>query len=160
MNCPPEVRLARPDDEADLMAMLRARHEEDGIGSFSDTMARISVQRGLRREYSYIGVIRNAKTIEASVGLFVTTPWDSQDPMLVDQWAYVSPNYRRSTHAKNLIQFAKWASQKLGVPLFMTKIKNEQTSGMAKLYARQLPECGSLFIYDPKAMVDPSRTIM
>jgi hypothetical protein len=155
MICPPDVRLARPEDEPALMAMLEARHQEDGIGTFSIAKSRMAIKKGLMRDYGYIGVIRNAKTIEASIGLFVTTPWDSEDPILTDSWAYVRPEFRRSTNAKNLIEFAKWASTQLGVPLFMTKVKNEQTSGMTRLYARQLPECGSLFLYDPNAPVIP-----
>lgn len=149
--CPQEVRLAKPEDEQALMAMLELRHTEDGLGKFDPSMARLSVRRGLMRDYGYIGVIRSASGIEASVGLFVTTPWDSSDFLLTDQWNFVSLPYRRSTHAKNLIQFSKWASHQLGLPLLMSKIKNDQTAGMARLYSRQLPECGALFLYDPKA---------
>lgn len=149
--CPKEVRLAKPDDEPALMGLLELRHKEDGLGRFDPAMAALSVRRGLMRDFGYIGVIRGARAIEASIGLFVTTPWDSSDPLLVDSWNFVDPAHRKSSHAKSLLCFGKWAAHQLGLPLLMSKLRNDQTAGMARLYARQLPEAGALFLYDPKA---------
>jgi hypothetical protein len=150
MELPSDVRLAIAGDEDKIVDMLALRHEEDGLGKFSEARTRISVRRGINRDCGYIGVIRHGRTIQASIGLFVSTPWDSEDPLLAEQWNFVHPDHRRSTHAKNLILFAKWASFKLGVPLLMSKFKNEQTAGLAKLYARQLNESGALYLYRPE----------
>ena len=148
---PAEVTLAMPEDEEALMALLRLRHVEEGIGAFDDDAARATVRRGILRDWAYVGVIRERGILAASIGIFVGGFWYSQEPHLTDFWNFVMPDYRRSTHAKNLLMFAKWVSDKLEKPLVMAKVQNEQTSQLLKLYERQLPKSGTLFVYNMPA---------
>ena len=130
------------------MAMLRLRHNEDGIGSFDEIAVRATVRRGIYRDWSYVGVIRENKRLVASVGLFVGGFWYSDEWHITDFWNFVMPEYRKSTHAKNLLLFSKWVSDQLGKPLVMAKIENCETAQLVKLYERQLPKSGGLFIYN------------
>ena len=146
--CPTNVTLAAPADESALMDLLRLRHEEDGIGSFDEIAVRAAVRQGIMRNWSYVGVIRENKELVASIGLFIGGFWYSSDSHLMDYWNFVAPSHRKSTYAKNLLLFAKWVSDELGRPLVMAKIENAATVQMVKLYERQLPRSGSLFVYN------------
>ena len=130
------------------MTMLRLRHSEDGIGSFDEDEVRTTVRRGILRDWAYVGVIRDHGVLAASIGLFVGGFWYSKDSHLTDFWNFVMPDYRRSTHAKHLLMFAKWVSDELNKPLVMAKIDNDRTAQLIKLYERQLPRSGGLFVYN------------
>lgn len=135
------------------MALLRLRHREDGIGSFDEEEVRLTVRRGIMRDYAYVGVIRDGGVLTASIGLFLGGFWYSRESHLTDFWNFVAPGFRRTTHAKNLLLFAKWVSDQLGRPLVMAKIQNDETAQLLKLYERQLPKSGALFVYGIPAKV-------
>lgn len=141
--------MAVEGDKEALLDLLRLKHDEDGIGSFDRSKVMLSIERGTVRFRAMIGVVRGRIGIEASIGLFMGSPWDSSDDHLTDRWMFVHPDYRRSEHAKNLLIFAKRAAIELGFPLVMTTMLNETTANKAKLYERQLPRAGELFVYNP-----------
>src|SRR4051812_47010575 len=124
-----EIRLAIPGDERELLALLKEMHSESGFGDFSEAKAATAIELGLRRELAIIGVMRNsARHLEASIGLFLTCPAFSSDAYLTDMWCYVKPAYRKSTRAKMLVEFGKWAACQLNRPLMVTAVSNEQTA--------------------------------
>jgi len=145
------VRLAIPADRAPLLDLLRLKHAEDGIGGFDPLKADAAVAQGLTCDRALIGVIRSGARVEASVGLFVTSPWDSTDEFLADRWLFVHPDHRRSEHAKKLMDFARWTARQLGRSLLMTAVYNEATAGKAMLFDRSLPMRGSVYLFDPSA---------
>lgn len=142
------IRIATPHDEEPLLDILRQKHEEDGMGSFDVDLVRATVRRGIRQDWAMIGVIRGDHIIEATIGLFIGALWCSTDQHLSDLWHYVSPTYRRSTHGKALLEFAKWASGELERPLVMATIKNAATEKKVALYERQFGQpVGFVFRY-------------
>ncbi len=145
----PEIRLARHADADDLVALLREMHAESGFGTFSEAKARVAIEIGLRRELAMIGVIRGRREIEGSIGLFLSQPPFSSDAVLTDQWCIVREAYRKSTRAKDLINFAKWAATELNKPLMVTAVSNEQTARRVEVLERQLPKAGSMFLFTP-----------
>lgn len=146
-----EVTLALPSDEGAIMDLLRVRHQEEGVGSFDDECVLLTLRRGIYRNFAMVGVVRGkGGAVEASIGLYVDQPWYSKEGYLSDRWAVVGVGFRKSEHAKSMLQFAKWAATELGFPLVMTMIQNEATEGKTKLYERQLPKAGSLFIFKPE----------
>ena len=102
-----DVRLAAAEDAAALVQLMRQMHGEIGIGRFAAERAMIAITAGIARQGGVIGVIRGRSGIEASIGLFIGTGWCSGDPHLFDLWSFVGEPYRRSTHAKSMIHFAK-----------------------------------------------------
>lgn len=150
------VRLACPDDHDALMDLLRMKHDEDGLGRFDDRKASEAVERGVTRFRSMIGVIRGKTRVEASIGLYVETPWDSSDDHLADRWLFVHPQHRRSEHAKKMLHFAKWASEQLALPLLMTAFYNDQTAAKASLFDRSLPMAGSVYAFVPGNVIEGS----
>lgn len=146
------VRIAVPTDEAPIVEILRLKHAEDGNGGFDESMVRAMVQRGIRQDYAMIGVIRGVSGIEATIGLFIGALWTSQDQHLSDLWHFVMPPYRKSSHGKALLEFAKWTSSQLDRPLMMLTIRNEKTAKKCELYERQLgPARGFMFQWPPSS---------
>jgi len=144
------VDVADASDCAEVIDLLRMKHGEDGLGRFSEERAHESVVRGaVTKNMARIGVIRGKTRIEATVGLFVDRPFDSIDQYLFDRWLFVHPDNRRSEHAKDLIIWSKKIALCLGVPLVLTTIVNQTTANKAKLYERQMPEGGKIFVFNP-----------
>ncbi len=153
-----EVRLAAEDDGAAIIQLLREMHGETGIGRFDPQRVAIAIIAGIARRGGVIGVIRSpgrgaGRVIEASIGLFIGASWCSSDPHLFDLWSFVGEPYRRSTHQKAMIGFAKQAASDLGLPLVMTVVSNEATARKERLFERQLPKSGSLFIFNSPAPI-------
>jgi len=145
-----EVRLARGEDFGPLLALLKLRHEEDGIGRFDESRVLATLIKGIARDMAVIGVIRSGSgDIEASIGLFTAGWWYNTDTYITDLWNFVAPDHRKTTHAKRLLEFAKEAAVFLKRPLIMSKVLNERTEAMLRLYGRQLPKGGEFFVFRP-----------
>lgn len=143
-----DVRLAHPADQEPLVALLEEMHRETGIGRFDADRVRLALQAGIMRQGGVVGVVRGRDGVEASIGLFMGQTWYSSDRHLFDLWAFVSEPFRRTTHAKSMILFAKQAAIDLGLPLVMTVVTNEHTQRKERLFERQLPKAGSIFVYN------------
>lgn len=155
----PKVECATPDDVSELMALLRLMHEEKGLAPWDETKVMGALRDGIGWKQGMIGVIRGPKMIEASIALFISSWWYSQAEHITDLWSFVHPDHRKSTHAKKLIEFAKEAATDLKRPLLMGVLNTEKTSAKVRLFRRQMPEAGSLFIFNgtlPDPIVVPS----
>lgn len=140
------------------MALLRQMQRETGITAPDDSKVRGVVQRLIQRQFGVVGVIRGRDCIEASCGLILSKMWYSDDWHLEDLWCFVGEAYRRSAHAKHLIEFAKKYSTDLSawstrqgekpIPLLMAVMSNDQTAAKVRLYKRQLPEAGAMFLFN------------
>ncbi len=150
ISCPSEVSTAVPADAQAILDLLRLMHQETGQAPLDESRVRRIIWRGVTQDEAMIGVIRGAKSnaIEGSIGLFTDQWWYSSSDHLIDRWHFVAEPYRKSTHAKNLIEFAKWAATEIGRPLIMGMIETEQTAAKLRLYERQLPKAGALFVFN------------
>lgn len=141
------VRIAGQEDAAGLWALLHLMHDENGVAPIDDEKLKWTLARGLARDKAVIGVIGDVGAPVASVGLYAGEWWYSTEQHLEDLWNFVHPEHRRSTYAKDLIQFAKRASDDLGIPLLMGVLSTERTKAKVRLYERQLPFAGAIFLY-------------
>jgi len=159
---PTMVRLASPDDEGDLMDMLRLIHDESPLRSasgkplfFSDAKARALVRKAIgcegERGMSWVGIIGERGTLKASVGLTIIEPSPfSHETVLDATWNFVKPEWRTtSVFARTLMAFSEKVSDRLGIPLmvkslgehagrraFMERASNCQAFGGIYLYSR------------------------
>lgn len=148
----PPVTCAVPTDEDAILSLLRMKHTEDGFGRFNEEKTRMVLRQGLERDRAIVGVVRGAKRIEGTTGLYVTSTFDSLDEFISDLWVFVHPDHRRTDNAKALLDFCKTASDLLGKPLVMARFANEATSQLVNLYSRRIGKpAGSVFRYDPAA---------
>lgn len=143
-----DVRLAMAWDAGPIIDLLEQMHAETGIGRFDRDRVLLAVQAGIARSGGVVGVVRGPDGVEATIGLFIGSSWYSADAHLFDLWSFVGEPYRRSAHAKSLLGFAKQAATDLRLPLIMTLVTNEHTARKERLFERQLPKSGSIFMYD------------
>lgn len=147
---PPDVRLAVPEDRDRLVALTEMLHGENGLFSLSPTKRDALLDRYYSRQGSIIGVIGDVGEPVASIYLSLTQPEYTDDWALVELWAHVDPEHRRSTHAKNLITYAKFVSTQMRLPLLIGILSNTRTEAKVKLYERMVPAAGRYFIYNPQ----------
>lgn len=140
------VRPAIPDDEDSIYKMLLLLHEENGVFSVSEPKVREFIRQATERRGGLIGIIQGEGGVEASVGLELQQWWYTDDWCLGEKWNFVLPDFRKSTHATKLIDWAKWSSDKLGVPLSMGIISTKQTAAKVRLYERRMTNVGAMFM--------------
>lgn len=143
------IEIATPHDFERMMTFLRSMHAENGMAPMSETLVSNALARGLSQDRAVVGVIRDGDKIAASVGLFVGRWWYSEENHLEDLWLYVGENYRRKPFARPLIEFAKKTAATLELPLLMGVLSDERTEGKVRLYQRQLPYKGAIFLWNP-----------
>jgi len=147
------VRVATPADEKPIFEMLTLLHEENSLfkmnpGKVWQTIRRATQPDIRTGDVGIIGVIDGKAGLEASVGFFADSFWYTDEFMLSEFWTFVLPEFRRSTHAKRLIEFGKWASLRLKVPYHCGIISNIRTEAKVRLYKRQLDYFGGFFFYN------------
>lgn len=102
-----------------------------------------------------IGVIRK-EVIEGIIIMTFGQHWYTEAWTLEEVANYVLPEFRRSTHAKEMIKFGMRAADELGIPLVIGVVSNERTKAKMELYKRQLGEpVGGYFLY-PRKSVQPA----
>jgi len=100
-------------------------------------------------ERHIIGLVGKDR-IEGMIMLLIAQFWYTEDWCLEEIMNYVLPDYRRSTHAKDMISFAKRCSNEIGIPLVIGVVANERTKAKIELYRRQLGDpVGGYFIHKP-----------
>lgn len=152
---PFDVRRAVQGDEERVFTFLRGLHAENGMVPMSDDKVMGMINRGTHQAPPgvMIGLIEGDKGIEASIGLVLSQWWYADRWHLEELWNYVGPPYRKSTHCKRLIGFAKWCAEQLTengkepIPLLMGIITKQDLEQKMRLYQRQMPQIGALFGY-------------
>lgn len=149
MTKPTNVRLARPDEGDVLYALLMGLHEENGQAPLDPVKTRVEIENMLDPKIGIIGVIDGPDGLEGAVGMILTSWWYTSRPHLSEVFNYVRPDRRKSTHAKHLIEFAKWCADDLGIRLYMGIVTTERTEAKERLYRRQLAHIGGYFMHEP-----------
>ncbi|WP_421696940.1 hypothetical protein [Ancylobacter sp.] len=144
------VELATLADKEDIFRFLTGLHHENGMFPMDGetVMRALHPMLSIEGRTGFIGVIRGANGIEASIGMTMEPWWYTRQLSLNERWNFVHPDHRRTTHAKRLIEFAKWVSDNAaegGIPLIMGIISTERTEAKVRLYKRQLDYVGAFF---------------
>ncbi len=143
----PRVRLAKPDDEDEIMRICIMLHQENGIFSMDEQKVRDKVRECLYQRGGIMGVVGEPGRIEAVICLTLGQAWYSSDWSLEEHFAFVLPNHRRSENAKELVVFAKGCARELKLPLMIGILSNERTEAKVRLYQRQLgAPAGAFFL--------------
>jgi GNAT superfamily N-acetyltransferase len=139
------VRKAKPKDRGIILDICEKNHRENGQFSLAMPKVEAMVDKALTDKGAIIGTVGRDK-IEGIIILLIAQFWYTEDWTLEEIMSYVLPEHRRSTHAKDLISFAKRCSDEIGIPL----VSNERTKAKIELYRRQLGEpCGGYFLHLP-----------
>lgn len=144
------VRKAVPADEPDLMALCHELHEDNAQFAMSDLKVEAMMKRAFNGGGAIIGAIGPIGKVEGAILLLIDTFWYTDDWSLHEIFNFVRPQYRKSTYAKDLINFGKRCSDELAIPLAIGVVSNIRTRAKMGLYERQLgPPVGGYFLYRP-----------
>jgi GNAT superfamily N-acetyltransferase len=143
------VRVADADEMDDLLALMREAEAEFRLFPLSEVKARAMLDRAFLKQGGMVGVIGSKGAIEAAVYMLIDQPMYSEAWNLTEIFNFVRPAFRKTTHAKDLIDKAKdWATQ-LGVPLLIGVLSNERTEAKIRLYRRRLGNpAGAFFVWN------------
>ena len=144
----PRVRLAVESDLEEILAMGHELHAENGLMSLDDGLIRQAALAAIHGQDGIVGVI-GKDPIQAMIFLQIRRYWYSRDEHLEEALAFVRENFRKSRNAIALIEFAKAASIRLGVPLLIGIVSNDKTIQKIRLYERRLgKQSGAYFLFN------------
>ena len=147
----PEVRIAVPQDEAELMEMCKRLWTENGLFSFSEDKVRECLHKCYARQGNIVGVIGPSGRIEASTCLAISDFYYTTDWHLGELWNFVDESYRKSRNIEALIRFGIDCSDKMQIPLFTGIITNKQLAGKVRKYRQMLGHpVGAFFVHGSK----------
>ena len=141
------VRKATISDRGRILRMCEENHAENGQFSYSQRKVEGMVDRAFNNGGAVIGVV-GREVIEGMILLLISQFWYTEDWCLEELQNYVSPEFRRSTNAKDMIRFAKRCSDEIGIPLVIGVVANERLRPKMELYRRELGDpVGGYFLY-------------
>ena len=142
------VRIAERADEPEIIRLLHLMHAEGGMLPLSIPRAREMFARTFDRKGGIIGVIGSHTDIHAMICLSISQFWYTDDNHLEEVFNYVRPDHRRSSYAKELIEFAKSCAEQIKVPLIIGVLTNQRMEAKIRLYRRVLGiPAGAFFVY-------------
>ena len=143
------VRKAKPRDRDTILKICEQNHRENGQFSLAMPKVIAMVDKAFANQGAIIGTVGRDR-IEGIIIMLIAQFWYTDDWCLEEVLNYVLPDHRRSTHAKDMISFAKRCSDEIGIPLVIGVVANERTKAKIELYRRQLGEpVGGYFIHRP-----------
>lgn len=143
------VRKALPSDRPEIIEMCRENWTDNGQFSLAPEKVEAMIDRAFNGGGAIIGVVGKDQ-IEGMLVLLINQFWYSHDWCLEEIQNFVRPQFRKSTHAKDMINFGVRCSDELGIPLVIGVVSNERTRAKMELYRRQLGEpCGGYFLHQP-----------
>jgi hypothetical protein len=147
------VRKAVASQRDEILRICHQNHGENGQFTLSPRKVEAMVDRAFSNGGAIIGVVGKDR-VEGLIFLVIGQHWYTDDFCLEEIMNYVLPDYRRSTHAKDMIKFGVRCSDELAIPLVIGVVSNERTRAKVELYRRQLGEpVGGYFIHRPAGAV-------
>lgn len=162
---PQSVRVAGPEDEADLVQMVHDMHPESALRlpdgnpiPLEPDMVRNEVRRAVIPNRSnmpaWIGVVGPPNNLMGSIYLACETTWYSGHVIIVERWLFVRPDFRKSTIASSLIEFAKQSADASGIyPLIVGHVTNGREAAKSRFYRRHLTPLGAYYAHTGKDAV-------
>lgn len=149
---PTSVRVAIPRDERRILDILHLAHEENAVAPISERKVIEAIQKGTRpsaeRGYGIIGVIDGPNSIEGIIMMMMCQWWYSDAWHIEEYCNFVHPQHRNSPHAKDLINFGRWSSEQMSMPLFMGILTSTRMAAKIRFYRRQLIQRGAMFVHN------------
>ena len=140
-------------DEPQILNLCALMHEENRPQhplSWAKVVPMIRL--ATQHERGMIGVIGDRGDLKAAILLVIEPIWYSDDWHLLEYFNFVRPDARKSTYAKDLINYAKSISDALHINLTIGVFSSERTEAKVRLYRRLLPCTGAFFSYRPESI--------
>lgn len=144
------VRKATVEYREPILDLCRQNHAENGQFGLSMPKVEAMLDRAFNREGAIIGIVGGHNSVEGAILLSINQFWYTDEWCLEEIFNYVRPEFRRSTNAKDMIDFAKRCSDELCIPLIIGVVSNERTRAKIELYRRRLGDpVGGYFLHRP-----------
>jgi hypothetical protein len=141
------VRLATQSDRPALRQMCVMLHEENGMFPLNLDKLDRALDRYFNRDGAVIGVIGQDGEPVASIYLGITQFFYTDAWTLMEEWAFVMPEHRRTTYAQDLITYAKSVSDGMKMPLITGILSSKRTEAKVRLYDRMMERVGGYFMH-------------
>ena len=146
----PDVRVATPADANAIFDLMTLAHEENAEHDLSEAKVKFRIDLAVNRRGCLMGVIGDCGgPLKGYVYLILDEIWYSNAAQILELSNFVHPDHRRSTYAKQLIDFAKKCSDGLGIDLTIGVFSNSRTEAKIRLYQRQVKPVGAFFCHKP-----------
>lgn len=153
------VRKAIRSERDSILDLCKLNHEENGQFALSMPRVETMIDRAFTPDGGCVVGIVGEDRVEGFILLMLSQFWYTDDWCMEEVMNYVHPDFRRSTHAKDMIQFSKRCADEIGIPLVIGVVSNERTQAKLALYKRQLGDpSGGYFIFRPKQSFVPDMT--
>ena len=143
---PTTVRVANPSDEDEVMRLMRAAFDEQPIFALNEQKMRDKIRTCTERRGGVLGVVDGTKGLEGYLIAELSQYWYTDEWHLGELSNFVHPEHRGTTHARDLINFAKWFTEQLNMPLVMGILSTQRLDAKIRLYQRQLTPVGAVFV--------------
>jgi len=147
------VRVGTPEDLDQVMALAQMMHAEIGITSLEPQRVLPEIWAALNLDRGIMGVIgAPGAPIEGAILLRYGKLFYSDEDILEERGLFVHPEFRaaKGGRAKLLCEFAKTASDQLGLKLLIGVMNAQGAEGKIRLYERQFgAPCGVFFLHTP-----------
>lgn len=145
------IRLATPDDMAEVMSLAIAGAQEN---AFLDARASLIAQEvwpAVNQDKGLCGAIgKPGGAIEGIVILRIGNLYYSEQPCVEEKIIYVHPDFRsaKGGRARKLCEFSKHVADTLELPLLIGVCSSHRTAAKVKMYERIFgPPSGAYFLY-------------
>lgn len=150
----PDVRLAVPEDIAEVIRLFKDYLSENDVSNYSEEKIVNILALHYKKNGGIIGVIGQPGTkLKGALVLVVNQDWFNDVYKLQELSLYVDKANRKSDYAKQLMIFAKKASEVLDLELRIGVWSSERTEAKMKLYGRQFHFRGGFFSWNEKSKV-------
>lgn len=152
---PANVRIAVRADEDSIYDLLCSLYKENATFSMNERKVRNTIKKATQCDGGIIGLIEKDGKIVGIFGSLISQFWYTDDYYLDELWNFVHPDYRKSSYSRDLIDFAKWASEALDIPLLMGIMSTKRTEAKMGMYDRKLKMIGAFYVHNFKSAGGP-----
>lgn len=145
---PVSVRVAMSQDEDAILKLMKSAFEEQPIFPLDEHKMREKIRICTDRKGGVVGVIDGPNGLEGYLIAVLGQFWYSDAWHLEELSNFVHPDSRRSTHAKDLISFAKWFAEQMNVPVLLGILSTQRLDAKVRLYQRQAKQVGAIFAHN------------
>lgn len=110
------------------------------------------IQRAVAQQGAIIGVIGKSDDLRGMILLLIDPVWYSDEFQLLEIFNFVREDSRRSSFARDLINYAKRCADETGLDLTIGVLSNVRMAAKVRLYSRLLPKGGEFFVYSPSRL--------
>lgn len=143
------VRMATEQDEPQLMLLCEGLAEENALFTPNFDKVRETVRNVLHNKQGFVGCIGSHDRLEGAIMIIVSAMWYTDQPCLEELFNYVAPEFRASSRAVQLVEFAKSVSNKMALPMLIGIVSNVRTEAKVRLYDRKLSRAGAFYLHQP-----------